>query len=89
MRTGEIEANLLKLNEKFKLPYVPELIERKIGGAERGILLDADLPFYEKEYARLVLELEKEYERSSLPETSNAKGDLNDLLIRVRLKSYG
>ena len=88
MQTGEVEANLLKLNEKFKLPYLPELIERKIGGAERGILPDADLLFYEKEYERLVLELEKESERSSLPERSNAKADLNDLLIRIRLKNY-
>jgi hypothetical protein len=68
------------------LPYLPELIERKIGGAERGILPDADLLFYEKEYERLVLELEKESERSSLPERSNAKADLNDLLIRIMVK---
>ena len=88
MQTGEIEANLTKLNEKFALPYLPELIERKTGGAEKGILPDADLGFYQNEYERLVLELEKEYERSGLPETSNAKSDLNDLLIRIRLKSY-
>lgn len=88
MQTGEIEANLPKLNEKFRLPYLPELIKRKTTGAEKGILPDADLEFYQKEYERLVAELEKEYERSSLPETSNAKSDLNDLLIRIRLKNY-
>ena len=88
MQTGEVEANLPKLNEKFRLPYLPELIERKTGGAERGILPDADLGFYQKEYERLVLELEKETERSVLPETTNAKSDLNDLLIRIRLKNY-
>jgi len=64
MQTGEIEANLTKLNEKFALPYLPELIERKTGGAEKGILPDADLGFYQNEYERLVLELEKESERS-------------------------
>ena len=88
MQTGEVEANLIKLNEKFGLPYLPELIERKIGGAEKGILPDADLGFYQKEYERLVSELEKEYERSGLPETLNAKSDLNELLIRIRLKNY-
>ena len=88
MQTSEVEANLITLNEKFGLPYLPELIERKIGGAEKGSLPDADLEFYKKEYERLVSELEIEYERSSLPETSNAKDELNDLLIRIRLKSY-
>lgn len=88
MQTGVVEANLINLNEKFRLPYLPELIERKIGGAEKGILPDADLGFYQKEYERLVSELEKEMERSDLPETSNAKSDLNDLLVRIRLKSY-
>lgn len=88
MQTGEVEANLPRLNEKFRLSYVPELIERKMSGAERGILPGADLNFYQTEYERLVLELEKESERSDLPETSNAKNDLNDLLIRIRLKNY-
>jgi len=88
MQTGEIEANLPKLNEKFRLPYLPELIERKTTGAERGVLPDADLGFYQNEYERLVLELEKESERSKLPDLTNAKNDLNDLLIRIRLKNY-
>jgi len=88
MQTGEVEANLINLNEKFRLPYLPYLIERKTNGAEKGILPDADLKFYEKEYERLVSELEMESARSDLPETSNAKNDLNDLLIRIRLKNY-
>jgi len=86
MQTGEVEANLTVLNKKFRLSYLPELIQRKIGGAEKGILPDTNIEFYQEEYERLVLELEKEYERSNLPETSNAKVDLNDLLIRLRLK---
>ena len=85
MQTGAIEANLIKLNEKFKLPYVAELIQRKVEGAEKGILPDADLEFHRKEYERLFAELEKEFERSSLPELPSAKNELNDLLIRLRL----
>ncbi len=40
MRTGEVEANLVTLNEEFRLPYVPELIERerKMAGSEKGSL---------------------------------------------------
>lgn len=88
MQTGKVEANLIKLNEKFGLPFLPELIERKILGAEKGILPGADLNFYQNEYERLVTAMENEYERSSLPETTNAKNDLNELLIRIRLKNY-
>lgn len=86
METGEIEANLLNLNEQFKLSYIPELIERKVNGKEKGVLPEADLDFYGREYARLVVELENAMERSDLPEQPTAKDDLNDLLIRLRLK---
>jgi uncharacterized protein len=87
MRTGEIEANLLKLNEVFQLSYLPELIERKINGAEKGVLPETDLGFYQREYERLVNELERAMEQSNLPEKPTAKDDLNDLLIRLRLKN--
>lgn len=87
MQTGEVEANLLKLNEKFKLSYIPELVERKVNGKEKGVLPDADLSFYEKEYERLVGELEKAQEKTHLPEKTSAKDELNDLLIRIRLKN--
>lgn len=86
MQTGEIEANLLKLNEVFKISYIPELVVRKISGKEKGTLPDADLEFYGREYEKLVVELEKAMEKSALPEKPSAKDDLNDLLIRLRLK---
>lgn len=86
MQTGEIEANLLKLNENFNLSFIPELVERKINGKEKSVLDDADLEFYGREYEKLVVELEKAMQKSNLPEKPIAKGDLNDLLIRLRLK---
>ncbi len=88
MQTGEIEANLIKLNEVFKLSYLPDLIERKIKGAEKGVLPEADLEFYRKEYERLVSELEKAAEKTNLPERPTAKDELNDLLIRLRLNAF-
>jgi uncharacterized protein len=54
MQTGKIEANLIKLNESFKLSYLPELIERKTSGAEKGVLPETDLDFYRREYERLI-----------------------------------
>ena len=86
MRTGRIESNLVELNEIHRLAYLPELIERKINGAEKGVLKETGLEFYRREYERLVAELEKARELSQLPEKTGAAAELNDLLIRVRLK---
>ena len=85
MQTGMIEANLMDLNKNFNLPFVSELIRRKIEGAEKETLPSADLEFHRREYQRLVVELEKESERSALPERPSAKKALNDLLIRLRI----
>jgi len=85
MLAGEIQANLIVLNETFKLPYIPELIERKVNGTEKGTLDQADLAFHEREYERLRVELEQAFEESPLPENSSGAAALNDLLIRIRL----
>jgi predicted nucleotidyltransferase len=85
MRAGEIEANLVRLNETFKLPYLPELIERKVNGAEKVTLDQADLSLHEQEYERLLTELEKAFEDCQLPEQPGGAAALDDLLIRLRL----
>ncbi|MCP5303447.1 MAG: nucleotidyltransferase domain-containing protein [Pseudomonadales bacterium] len=84
MQTGEVEANLVHLNDYFKLSYIPDLIEQKITGTEHGSLQDADLAFHEKEYQRLFALLEAAHLESNLPETPFCYGALNDLLLRVR-----
>jgi len=84
MRSGEVEANLVRLNETFELPYVPDLVARKLAGSEKGTLSDADLEFHCSEYARLRAMLETAYDRSKLPDAATAGEALNDLLIRVR-----
>ena len=92
MKTGEIEANLNILNEIYPLPYIPELIERKSTGKEKAVLTDSDMEFYEREYGRLIGELEAAERRCELPENSSptAKARLNELLIRLRLGgNYG
>jgi predicted nucleotidyltransferase len=85
MNTGQIEANLPRLNEVFKLPYIGDLIDRKLEGAEKSQLAAADLAFHEAEYLRLVGDLENAATNSRLPESPSAKDALHDLLIRVRL----
>ncbi|HZV01640.1 MAG TPA: nucleotidyltransferase domain-containing protein [Planctomycetota bacterium] len=85
MRTGTVEANLLRLNEVFRLPQIPDLVARKVEGKEKSTLDDADLAFHDAERARLVGELEAAYEKSSLPEQPSARAALDDLLVRVRM----
>ena len=84
MRTGEIEANLVNLNTTAGLPYIDELIERKLAGPEKGKLSDADLDFHQSEFVRLRLELEQAHELCTLPEIPRAAAGLHDLLVRVR-----
>jgi predicted nucleotidyltransferase len=84
MRTGEIEANLVTLNERYRLPQVPELVGRKLAGPEQSELTGADVDFHRGEYDRLLAELKQAFEESSLPEVPSARPALNDLLIRLR-----
>lgn len=85
MRTGELEPNLILLNEAARLSYIPELIERKLEGSERSTLDAADMEFHGREYQRLVGELEQAMETTSLPEKPSSGDALNDLLVRIRL----
>jgi predicted nucleotidyltransferase len=91
MRSGVIEANLLRLNEDFKLTYLDELIARKVGGTEKGTLGDGEVDFYGSEYERLRRLLEDSYQATALPERPEGQAAaLNDLLIRVRMSpQYG
>ncbi|MBX7218346.1 MAG: nucleotidyltransferase domain-containing protein [Blastocatellia bacterium] len=86
MKTGVVEANLVHLNEVYNLPYIPDLIARKLSGPEKSTLDATDFDFFEAEYQRLRGELEAAFQVSPLPETPSAQAALNDLLIRVRLK---
>jgi predicted nucleotidyltransferase len=85
MRTGQLEPNLILLNEEARLSYIPELIERKLEGSERSTLDAADMELHGREYQRFVGELEQAMETTSLPEKPSSGAALNDLLVRIRL----
>lgn len=87
MRTGEVEANLPRLNETARLPFIADLIAAKTTGPEQATLPDADVAFHAAECRRLRAELQSAQEASSLPEGPSAGPALNDLLIRLRLSS--
>ncbi|HSI32913.1 MAG: nucleotidyltransferase domain-containing protein [Phycisphaerae bacterium] len=84
MRTGRVEANLVTLNDEYRLPYVPDLIARKTTGGEHSTLTGADLAFHRAEYDRLRARLEDEMARSTLPEAPTARAAMDDLLLRLR-----
>jgi predicted nucleotidyltransferase len=88
MRTGEVEANLLRLNDEFRLPDISELIGRKSSGTEQATICDADLDTHRREYERLITDLESASERSHLPDQPNARTALSDLLVRLRHSTY-
>jgi hypothetical protein len=69
------------------LPYLPDLIARKLAGPEHGALENADLAFHRAEYARLRTALEDAQRASTLPEAPAGRAALDDLLIRLRLTS--
>jgi predicted nucleotidyltransferase len=87
MRTGEVEANLITLNEEFRLPYIADLVARKLAGPEKSTLDDADVSFHQAEYERLRGELQAAHDASRLPEipSEETRSALNDLLVRIRL----
>ncbi len=85
MRAGRVEANIVRLNEEFKLSYLDDLIARKLDGAEKTALEDADLSFHQGEYDRLRRVLKDAHQTSRLPENHSCKSALNDLLLRLRM----
>jgi predicted nucleotidyltransferase len=87
MRTGEINANLVELNETFKLPYVLDLVARKTRGVEQSTLGAEEMARFEPEFTRLIAQLETEAKETRLREEpeSRAVTDLDELLKRVRL----
>lgn len=86
MRTGTVQANLVTLNRAFRLPYIEELLDKKIRGAERDRLDDAECAVHEHEYVRLTRRLENARDRSHLPDEPAGHDALHDLLVRIRLE---
>jgi predicted nucleotidyltransferase len=89
LRTGIVEANLLRLNDEYHLPWIPELVARKVAGAEQSTLTIADVERHRPEFERLLARLAEEHARSSLPEAPSARPALHDLLVRLRMKGLG
>jgi len=87
MQTGQIEANLLNLNEQFQLAYLPDLIAQKSEGQEKACLNQTEIEFYHQEFDRLCSKLEQASQVSNLPESPSGREALHDLLVRLRMRA--
>jgi predicted nucleotidyltransferase len=85
LRTGEVEANLLTLNECFRLDFLEDLVARKVGG-ENISVGEIDWPFHEARLNELEAEMERAYRESTLPEDRDRR-PIHELLVRLRLAS--
>lgn len=84
MRTGEVEANLLNCNAEMGLPFLPDLVARKVAGAEKSALSDVDYTFHKEQVEGLQGILENAALSSRLPQEPTVRDALNDLLLRIR-----
>jgi predicted nucleotidyltransferase len=85
MQTGEIESNIATLNERFRLPEIDDLIARKVAGAEKMPLAEAELPAQSQQLDRLDEQLEQAHAASHLPELPQTVEALDTLVVRLRL----
>jgi uncharacterized protein len=84
LKTGEIEANLPKLLALHPQPGVEELMAAKV--KEKADVGAADLDAHVKALDALKGTLEESYKSSTLPEEPRRGRDLDDFLVRLRLR---
>ena len=85
MRTGRVEANLVRLAAEAKLEWIDDLVARKVTGREKETLPDDDIAFHIAEVGRLTAALDRAAAESQLPESPTAGPALHALLVRLRL----
>jgi uncharacterized protein len=87
MQTGQVESNLRTLNQCFRITFLPDLIARKIAGRETETLASGELQFFAGQFAEWEQRLFEAGEKTHLPGQPSVRQELNDLLVRLRLKS--
>jgi hypothetical protein len=77
-----MQTHLPTLNERFLLPFIPELIARK-AGAEFGTLSEVDVRFHAEQLDAWEERLGAAFEASTLP-TEPPIDELDEFLIELR-----
>jgi hypothetical protein len=86
LRTGEVEANLPRLAEEYRQPFLPELIAQK--QQEKGSAPDLDWAFHDQRLSELEALLDRAFQDSSLPEERD-RWPIHQFLVDCRLGSRG
>lgn len=89
METGKVESNLMRLNHRYRLPYLGDLISLMLQGSEETLMEDVSMVFHEREYRRLLRQLDDARISSDLPEDPRGKPALHNLLVRLRMEYAG
>lgn len=84
LRTGEVEANLVLLNDTFRLSWIPDLIASKT--AEKIAPESLDWTFHAEQLDKLEQQLDQAFAESKLPEACE-KREVSEFLIDLRLRS--
>lgn len=85
MRSGQVEANLVRLASEARLAWIDDLVARKVSGREQETLGGEDVTFHVREVERLAATLDEAAATSTLPERPSAAAALHALLVRLRL----
>jgi hypothetical protein len=85
--TGEIQAHLPTLNDRFQRSRVSELIERKRAGSEKQELAPDEASEHDADLDELEQELGRVAERSRLPEEPSTLDALDTFLVELRLSA--
>lgn len=83
LESGELVIHLPTLNDRFRLPFIPDLIARK-ASAEGGALADVDVAFHKAQLDEWERRLDRAFEESKLPEDA-PEDELDRFLVELRL----
>ncbi|HEX9189894.1 MAG TPA: nucleotidyltransferase domain-containing protein [Vicinamibacteria bacterium] len=86
LRTGECVGDVRVLAPVYGFDRVPELVARKAGSREHGVLADA--AGFEADLERLERTLQDAAARSPLPLEATSADELNEFLIRMRKERF-
>ena len=81
LRTGEVEANLPRLADEYRRPFLGELIARK--QQEKGSAPDLDWSFHDAQLRELEGLLDRAYQESALPVERDRRA-VSEFLVRCR-----
>lgn len=85
LRTGNVNAHILELNEDFQLPFIPDLVARKKSGTEFGSLSTTELESLLAEAKKLESQLDPAAQASALPNEVRNYAELDAFLRRLRM----